>query len=70
LIIKEGLEPEALDEISLKVGESMEIWKKLILTSHRPKFWRSSSVADASIWIIVQQKLKISVKNTTIQQYS
>jgi hypothetical protein len=25
LIIKEGLEPEALDEISLKVGESMEI---------------------------------------------
>jgi hypothetical protein len=27
LIIKEGLEPEALDEISLKVGESMEILK-------------------------------------------
>jgi hypothetical protein len=32
-----------------------------------PKFWRSSSVADASVWIIVQQKLKISVKNSHLK---
>jgi hypothetical protein len=39
LIIKEGLEPEALDEISLKMDKIMGIsQKELILTHHRPKF--------------------------------
>jgi hypothetical protein len=28
LIIKEGLEPEALDEISLKMGQIMEVSQK------------------------------------------
>jgi hypothetical protein len=39
LIIKEGLEPEALDEISLKMDKIMGTFQKeLILTHCRPKF--------------------------------
>jgi hypothetical protein len=39
LIIKEGLEPEALDEINLKMGKIMGMSRKeLILTHCRPKF--------------------------------
>jgi hypothetical protein len=39
LIITEGLEPEALNEISLKMDKIMEIsQKELILTHRRQKF--------------------------------
>jgi hypothetical protein len=39
LIIKEGLEPEALDEVSLKIDKIMGTSEKeLILTHRRPKF--------------------------------
>jgi hypothetical protein len=44
LIFKEGLEPEAIDEISLEMDQFMEVsQKKLILASHRPKFCINST---------------------------